>query len=302
MPQTQSAALNNQTTQRSSYASERSSPFKYIDMPQPYVPLHDVDPPNLALLALEFRAFWEFGAVLPAWPALKRAPKCDATGDGTHVIVFPGLSAGDISTVPLRKYLNGLGYVTTGWGQGLNLGPRSGVLDAVQHQIRQVFEATGRKVSLVGWSLGGIYAREMAKLLPEMVHCVITLGTPFAGSPKSTNAWRIYEMATGRNTDMEHTNYDLPMAPAAVPTSSVYSRSDGIVAWQGSIQASCKVNPHTENIEVFASHVGIGLNPSAWWVVADRLAQKQESWKPFVAPELLGLRKFIYPRSTRSLA
>ena len=302
MPQTQSAALNNQKTQRSNYASERSSPFKYIDMPQPYVPLHDVDPPNLALLALEFRAFWEFGAVLPAWPALKRAPKCDATGDGTHVIVFPGLSAGDISTVPLRKYLDGLGYVTTGWGQGLNLGPRSGVLDAAQHQIRQVFEATGRKVSLVGWSLGGIYAREMAKLLPEMVHCVITLGTPFAGSPKSTNAWRIYELATGRNTDMEHTNYDLPMAPAAVPTSSVYSRSDGIVAWQGSIQASCKVNPHTENIEVFASHVGIGLNPSAWWVVADRLAQKQESWKPFVAPKLLGLRKFIYPRSTRSLA
>ena len=302
MPQTYSAALNNQTTQRSSYAGGRNSPFKYIDMPQPYVPLHDVDPPNLALLALEFRAFWEFGAVLPAWPALQRAPKCDATGDGTHVIVFPGLSAGDISTVPLRKYLDSLGYVTTGWGQGLNLGPRSGVLDAAQHQIRQVFEATGRKVSLVGWSLGGIYAREMAKLLPEMVHCVITLGTPFAGSPKSTNAWRIYELATGRNTDMEHANYDLPMAPAAVPTSSIYSRSDGIVAWQGSIQASCKVNPHTENIEVFASHVGIGLNPSAWWAVADRLAQKQASWRPFVAPKLMGLNKFIYPKSARSVA
>jgi pimeloyl-ACP methyl ester carboxylesterase len=209
------------------------------------------------------------------------------------------LSAGDISTVPLRKYLDGLGYVTTGWGQGLNLGPRSGVLDAAQHQIRQVFEATGRKVSLVGWSLGGIYAREMAKLLPEMVHCVITLGTPFAGSPKSTNAWRIYELATGRNTDIERTNYDLPMAPT-VPTTSIYSRSDGIVAWQGSIQANSKENPNTENIEVFASHVGIGLNPSAWWAVADRLAQKQDNWRPFVAPKLLGLHKFIYPRSERS--
>jgi hypothetical protein len=274
--------------------------YEQIPMPLPYVPLHDLDPPNLALLALEFRAFWEFGAVVPAWLALQRAPRCDADGDGTHVIVFPGLSAGDISTVPLRKYLDGLGYVTTGWGQGLNLGPRSGVLDAAQHQIRQVFETTGRKVSLVGWSLGGIYAREMAKLLPEMVHCVITLGTPFAGSPKSTNAWRIYELATGRNTDIEHTHYDLPMAPASVPTSSIYSRSDGIVAWQGSIQASCKVNPHTENIEVFASHVGIGLNPSAWWAVADRLAQKKASWKPFIAPKMMGLHKLVYPRSAHS--
>lgn len=296
MPHTPSAALNKQTTQRQHKSA--SAPFKYIDMPQPYVPLHDVDPPNLALLALEFRAFWEFGAVLPAWPVLQRAPKCDATGDGTHVIVYPGLSAGDISTVPLRKYLDRLGYVTTGWGQGLNLGPRSGVLDAAQQQIKQMFEATGRKMSLVGWSLGGIYAREMAKLLPEMVHCVITLGTPFAGSPKSTNAWRIYELATGRKTDMEHSKYDLPMAPAAVPTSSIYSRSDGIVAWQGSIQASCKVNPNTENIEVFASHVGIGLNPSAWWAVADRLAQKPATWKPFVAPKMMGLQRLVYPRSS----
>jgi pimeloyl-ACP methyl ester carboxylesterase len=150
----------------------------------------------------------------------------------------------------------------------------------------------------VGWSLGGIYAREMAKLLPEMVHCVITLGTPFAGSPRSTNAWRIYELATGRNTDMEHTNYDLPMAPT-VPTTSIFSRTDGVVAWQGSIQADSKENPHTENIEVFASHVGMGLNPSAWWAVADRLSQKTGSWKPFVAPKLMGLHKFIYPRSQR---
>ena len=271
-----------------------------IAMPKPYVPLHDVDPPNLALLALEFRAFWEFGAVLPAWSALQRAPKCDAAGDGTQVIVFPGLSAGDISTVPLRKYLNGLGYATQGWGQGLNLGPRLGVLEAAQHQIRQVFEATGCKVSLVGWSLGGIYAREMAKLLPDMVHCVITLGTPFAGSPKSTNAWRIYELATRRSSDMEHKNYDLPVAPT-VPTSSIYSCSDGVVAWQGSIQAPCNINPRTENIEVFASHVGMGLNPSAWWAVADRLAQKQDSWKPFIAPKLMGLHKFVYPRSQHAV-
>ena len=267
-----------------------------IDMPKPYTPLHDVAPPHLALVALELRALWEFGAVVPSWPALQKAPRAAAQADGSSVIVFPGLSAGDLSTVPLRKYLDSLGYATQGWGQGLNLGPRSGVLDVAQQQIRQVFDATGCKVSLVGWSLGGIYAREMAKLLPEMVHCVITLGTPFAGSPKSTNAWRIYELATRRNSAIEHAHYDLPIAPT-VPTTSIFSRTDGVVAWQGSIQAPSKVNPHTENIEVFASHVGMGLNPSAWWAVADRLAQKNASWKPFVAPKLMGLHKFVYPRS-----
>jgi pimeloyl-ACP methyl ester carboxylesterase len=210
------------------------------------------------------------------------------------VIVFPGLSAGDISTAPLRKYLDGLGYASTGWGQGLNLGPRDGVLEAVQQQIKQVFEANGSKVSLVGWSLGGIYAREMAKLLPDMVHCVITLGTPFAGSPKSTNAWRIYELATGINTEMRQAHYDLPLAPP-VPTSSIYSRTDGIVAWQGSIQAPTSLNPHTENIEVFASHVGMGLNPSVWWAIADRLAQKQSTWQPFVPPKLMGFEHLAFP-------
>jgi pimeloyl-ACP methyl ester carboxylesterase len=249
-------------------------------------------------MALEMRAFWEFGAVVPTWPALQKAPRADAKAHGSSVIVFPGLSAGDLSTMPLRKYLDSLGYATEGWNQGLNLGPRPGVLEAARQQITDTFNQSGSKVSLIGWSLGGVYARELAKMLPEMVHCVITLGTPFAGSPKSTNAWRVYEFASGRKTEIERTNFDLPTAPT-VPTTSIYSKTDGVVAWQGSIQAPCNINPHTENIEVFASHVGMGLNPSAWWAVADRLSQKHASWKPFVAPRLMGLDKFIYPRHKR---
>jgi pimeloyl-ACP methyl ester carboxylesterase len=279
MASTQSAALD----------SSASHPFSHV-------PLQDIPPPNFALMALELRAFWEFGAVLPTWPGLQRAPKSDAQGDGNSVIVFPGLSAGDLSTVPLRKYLDSLGYVTQGWDQGLNLGPRPGVLEAARQQITDTFNQSGRKVSLIGWSLGGVYARELAKMMPEMVHCVITLGTPFAGSPKSTNAWRVYEFASGRKTEIESSNFDLPTAPT-VPTTSIYSKTDGVVAWQGSIQAPCNINPHTENIEVFASHVGMGLNPSAWWAVADRLSQKHASWKPFVAPKLFGLQNLVYPRS-----
>ena len=276
------------------YNETTTSNMPQIDMPKPYTELHNVAPPHLALVALEMRAFWEFGAVVPTWPALKKAPRADAKAHGSSVIVYPGLSAGDLSTVPLRKYLDSLGYATEGWNQGLNLGPRPGVLETARQQITDTFEQSGNKVSLVGWSLGGVYARELAKMMPEMVHCVITLGTPFAGSPKSTNAWRIYEFASGRKTEIERSNFDMPTAPS-VPTTSIYSKTDGVVAWQGSIQAPCTVNPHTENIEVFASHVGMGLNPSAWWAVADRLAQKRASWKPFTAPKLMGLQKFLYP-------
>jgi hypothetical protein len=266
-----------------------------LDSASTQTPLHDIAPPHLALVALEMRAFWEFGAVVPTWPALQKAPRADAKADGSNVIVFPGLSAGDLSTVPLRKYLDSLGYATQGWNQGLNLGPRPGVLEAARQQITDTFNQSGHKVSLIGWSLGGVYARELAKMMPEMVHCVITLGTPFAGSPKSTNAWRVYEFASGRKTEIERSNFDLPTAPT-VPTTSIFSRTDGVVAWQGSIQAPSARNMKTENIEIFASHVGMGLNPSAWWAVADRLSQKNTGWKAFVPPKLMGLHKFIYPQ------
>ena len=254
----------------------------------------DLSPPSLRLLALELRAPWEFGAVLPAWLVLQRAP----LGDGHRVIVFPGLTAGDTTTVPLRRYLDSRNYSTQGWGQGLNLGPRDGVLEAAKHQLREAAQASGAKVSLVGWSLGGVYARELAKEMPDLVRCVITLGTPFAGPHTSTNAWRIYQFASGRNVERETEHYNLPEAPP-VPTTSIYSRSDGVVAWRGSIQAPAPHNPHTENIEVVASHFGIGLNPSAWWAVADRLSQPlAPAWRPFTRPAVPGLH-WVFPDPQR---
>lgn len=253
----------------------------------------DLRPPNLALLALEFRAPWEFGSLLLSWPLLARAPR----GDGHTVIIFPGLSASDASTVPLRRYLETRGYRTEGWSQGFNFGPRVGVLDSAREQLVSAFNATGRnKVSLVGWSLGGVYARELAKEMPDMVRGVITLGTPFSGPPRSTNAWRFYELTSGRSIARETENYKLAEAPP-VPTTSIYSRSDGIVAWQGSIQAPSPAHPATENVEVIASHVGLGLNPSAFWVVADRLAQAPGRWKPFQRKR--GVHGLIFPDPSR---
>ncbi len=243
-------------------------------------------------MALELRAFWEFGALLPAWPLLARAPK----GDAHAVMVFPGLSANDASTVPLRHYLQSLNYKPWGWEQGFNFGPRAGVIDEAKSNLERTFKTTGRKVSLIGWSLGGVYARELAKEMPQMVRSVITLGTPFAGSHKATNAWRVYQLASGRKIELEAEGYDLPTAPP-VPTTSIYSRTDGVVAWQASIQAPCQTNPQTENIEVLASHIGLGLNPSAWWAVADRLAQTEGYWQPFGAKKKGRIGGLIFPGS-----
>jgi Thioesterase domain len=254
-------------------------------------------PPSWAMLAMEFRAPWEFGALLPAWPALQRAPR----GDGHTVVVYPGLSASDATTLPLRKYLGNLGYVTHGWDQGFNFGPRAGVLETGKVQLRRLLQQSPHPVSLIGWSLGGVYARELAKdLIKEgrPVRSVITLGTPFAGSPRSTHAWRLYELTSGRAAHQEAANYELATAPH-VPTTSIYSRTDGVVAWQGSVQAPQMHNPHTENIEVQASHFGIGLNPSTWWAVADRLAQLPGKWQAFQKPSLMGLHNFVYPNPAR---
>ena len=223
---------------------------------------------------------------------LARAP----VGDGHSVIVFPGLSASDATTIPLRRYLDSLGHRTEGWSQGFNFGPRAGVLDSAREQLANAFRRSGRPVSLIGWSLGGVYARELAKESPDMVRSVITLGTPFSGPPKSTNAWRVYELTRGRTIERETENLNLHDAPP-VPTTSLYSRTDGIVAWQGSIQAPSKSNPHTENVEVIASHIGLGINPSAWWVVADRLSQPANQWKPFVRKS--GLHGLIFPDPLR---
>ncbi|NDP63706.1 MAG: alpha/beta hydrolase [Polaromonas sp.] len=255
--------------------------------------MHDV-PPSAWLLALEVRAIWEFSALLPAWPLLNRAPR----GDGHPVVVFPGLTAHDISTAPLRRYLQLLNHSACGWDQGFNFGPRRGVLDEARDQLVRTFESTGRKISLLGWSLGGIYARELAKELPHMVRGVITLGTPFAGSHKSTHAWRLYELASGRRIEQESQSYNLPKAPP-VPTTSIYSRTDGVVAWQGSVQSPSTENPQTENIEVLASHVGLGFNPGAWWAIANRLAQPEGQWSPFMRETRGRIEGLIYPDPSR---
>jgi pimeloyl-ACP methyl ester carboxylesterase len=243
--------------------------------------------PGWMRLAMEMRAPWEFGASLASLPILMSAP----LGDGHPVLVFPGLAASDMSTGILRRYLKDRGYGAHRWMQGRNLGPRPGVIAGCRERVLELQKRYGKKVSLIGWSLGGIYARETAKIVPDAVRSVITLGTPFTGSPKATNAWQVYEMASGERVEDRGRDWpDLGTAPP-VPTTSIYSRTDGIVAWQCSVQAP-SAGATTENIEVSsASHVGLGVNPAVLYAIADRLSQLEGAWQPF---DRSGLRSMIY--------
>jgi len=241
-----------------------------------------LNPPGAFLLALEGRAPWEFCATLASYPLMRHAPR----GDGHAVVVFPGLAVSDLSTLPLRGFLRERGYQSRGWQLRFNLGPREGVLARSLEHVRRLRQETGRKVSLVGWSLGGVYAREIAKLSSEHVRCVITLGTPFTGNPRANNAWRIYELTSGHTVDYRE-QIRLRKAPP-VPTTSIFSRSDGVVAWQCCLQPQ---GPLAESIEVAASHIGMGVNPAVWYALADRLSQDEGSWRPFHRD---GWRKWVY--------
>ena len=139
-----------------------------------------LSPPSRTLMFLEGRAISELGAFLGALPLLSLAPR----GDGHPVLVLPGLVASDTSTRPLRSFLKSRGYAVSGWRQGRNLGLRHGVQDAMVDLVQELNDTHGRKVSLVGWSLGGLYARQLAKMMPERVRSVITLGSPFAAGPE----------------------------------------------------------------------------------------------------------------------
>ena len=246
-------------------------------------PVHDARPPGALLMLLEGRAPIEYLSSLAATPWLRNLPR----GDGHAAMVFPGMGANDVTTLPLRSFLRSLGYVTQAWGQGFNLGPRSGVLERCAADLRALAERSGKPVSLIGWSLGGIYAREMAKKHPEIARCVITLGTPFTGHPRSTNAWRIYEWMTGTRVG-DGRIMDEIRKPPPVPTTSVYSRTDGIVSWRCSLN---EPGPLAENIEVHASHVGMGANPLALYAIADRLAQPLGRWQPF---DVSGARRWFF--------
>jgi pimeloyl-ACP methyl ester carboxylesterase len=208
------------------------------------------------------------------------------------VLVLPGFLASDASTTPLRSYLRRLGYHVHGWGLGRNVGPFKLILLGMRDRLDELAHSHRRPVTIIGWSLGGIFSRELARERPEAVRQVITLGSPFRLTRHGpTRARWVFERLTHLHVDPselplpEHTRNAVP-----VPASAVYSRSDGIVPWLTCVEA---VGHQRENIEVRGSHCGLGHNPAVVWAVADRLAQVAPSWRPFRPPAWL---RHLYPR------
>lgn len=229
------------------------------------------------------RGFAEWASLQMAWPNLK---KHTPAGDGHPVLILPGFMTGDSYTTPLRNCLAEKGYDVHTWEGGINLGLSDKTAEHLRDHIEKIFaETSGKKITLIGHSLGGIYARELAREYPEMVRDVITLGTPLdlnektGATPESLR--KLYEFI---NNGVDHFANPAMLArtltPPPVPTTSIFSKSDGIVDWEASLNPA---SAQTENIEVFSGHLGLIVCPSAVAAVLDRLAQKEYNWKPFNA-------------------
>jgi pimeloyl-ACP methyl ester carboxylesterase len=232
-------------------------------------------PPGFGLLLAEARGIFELNASLLLSPLLMTAPR----GDGHPVLTLPGFLASDLSMAPMRRYLKELGYDARAWQMGRNIGGVGRMRAALRDRLTQIHNETGRKVSVIGWSLGGVYARDLALQAPAMVRSVVTLGSPFANDVTATNATRLYELLSGETVESFPELRSAISGDLPVPATSIYSRSDGVVNWQ-----TCCLHPSdtAENIEIYlASHVGLGVNPAALWAVADRLAQAEGQFSQF---------------------
>lgn len=251
-----------------------------------------IRPPSQWLtLAEPCRAGIEALGLFTLAPLLALAPR----GDGHTVLVLPGFATSDHATALLRRFLVRRGYDARSWDLGWNLdhktvGEQGEIITA---RIRALWEESGRTVSLVGWSLGGVIAREAARRVPDGVRNVITLGSPFAGDPSANAIRGLYEWLSGNIIDSPATRarYAAGDQPLPVPSSAVFSRTDGIAAWRNCMGIENEIN---ENIEVISSHFGLVTNPAVLHLVADRLAQPEAEWRRFSRP---GALAFLYPET-----
>ena len=239
--------------------------------------MNKIKKPSLLLYLTEFfRAIWEY------FKGRRFISKLSGkqVKNGQTVFVIPGFLASDLSTAPLRRLLKKKGYRVYGWERGTNLGNLE-ELDFLEEKIDQYFEDSHQKISLIGWSLGGIYARELGKRKADKVRQIITLGSPFAGINEPNNAAatfrRVQKWKGFPEPDEELLNQITTCAP--VPTTAIYSKNDGIVPWE------CCMEPEEddfhENIEVASSHLGMGVDVPVLEIILDRLKYSEENWLPY---------------------
>ena len=178
-----------------------------------------------------------------------------------------------------------------GWGLGHNIRVDARRIEQLAEVLVRIFEEKGEPVSIIGWSLGGVFARELARAMPDKVRMVISLGSPIDEDPRYSNVSPIFEAINGSVEDLRQDA--IPghsRTPPPVPCTSVYTKTDGVVHWRGSLQ---NIGEEAENVEVWASHTGLGFNPSVMVLIADRLRQDPVHWQPFVPK---GWDRVIFPR------
>ena len=234
--------------------------------------------PHMALALMEMpRMVMEVGSLMLSAPWLRGLPK----GDGHAVMIIPGFLGDDRLNRSLVRYLTHLGYSAAGWGMGPNLGPNYFAVDELKDRVTNLAKEGDGTITLIGHSLGGLYAREIARMQPDNVRQVISLGSPFGkGSEQGSNAQGMFDRINPRvngSSQLNDSHKDLALAPP-VPTTSIYTKSDGVVNWRTNIQFPN--HPRVQNIEVIGSHSGLTLNPAVWYLLAHRLQHTRDDWQP----------------------
>ena len=228
-----------------------------------------LSPPSPVLTLLEARAPLEGLSLLASLPWLATAPR----GDGRPVLVAPGFGAGEASVSPMVRFLRALNHDAKSWGLGRNRGRVMADVESLCERLSRSGNTAREPATLIGWSLGGVIVREVAREVPDLVRQVITLGTPVVGGPKYT---RVGNWFWGSSVDidaLEARIHERNLRGIQVPVTSIYSRSDGVVAWRASVD---RYNAHARNIEVPGSHLGLGVNPLVWRHLARILAEPSE--------------------------
>lgn len=245
--------------------------------------------PSLFWLVTEAgRAVTELGLTY----SYQKLNRSKAFGDGHPVLILPGFMATKRSTAVLRSFIAERGYAVYDWGLGRNRG-KTEYLDRLLDRMDEIHHRHRQTISIIGWSLGGVFARQLAKERPAITRQVITLGSPFQDIAQPNNIAWLHTLISGGRTvrDLDPRLIQNLPAPAPVPTTAIYSKEDGIVPWQVCMER--EEDELHQNIQVHGSHCGLGVNSSVLHVIEDRLCRDKSNWSHFKAKGLL--EGLVYP-------
>jgi pimeloyl-ACP methyl ester carboxylesterase len=194
------------------------------------------------------------------------------------VLIIPGFATNDAYMSSLHQAIGAVGHTTYGWDQGFNIGIDAQQAAALGQRLQRIYEDHGRqKISIVGYSLGGIYARELARLYPDMVESVITLGSPFGmQDARLSETYRAFHGNTPADTNI----HAALLEPPPVPTTSLYALADDIVPWENSLNPAA---PQAENLPIQPGHLRMPFDAAVARVIIDRLAEPAQGWRPITA-------------------